>query len=111
MALAPTGPVVAVFVVPLPPLVRRTLRVTLGGVLPNLLPPKRGHVQEVPGVDEYLVAATVDEVRAEDAVTVADECVGAVPFVHAEVDVKPIGHGVPRDLPAHPRLHARELRL
>ena len=58
------------------------------GVLPRLLAPKRGHVEEVEGVVEHLVAATVDEVGAEHAVTVADEGVGAVPLVDTEIRVE-----------------------
>src|SRR5438552_3365314 len=36
---------VAVFIVPVPPLVRRGLRVALGRVLPLLLAPKRSHIE------------------------------------------------------------------
>ena len=45
-----------------------------------------------------LVAAAVDEVGAEDAVTLAEERVGAVPVIHAEVGVEVVGERVPRDL-------------
>ena len=82
------GFALAVFVVPAPPFVGRALRIALRRVLPGLLTPQRGHVEEAPGVDERLVAAIVDEVGAEHPVAVADERVGAVPFVHAEVDVE-----------------------
>src|SRR5215204_5500697 len=97
---------VAVFVVPVPPLVRRRLRVALRRVLPLLLAPERSHVEVAPGAPHRLVAAAVDEVGAEDAVAVADERVRAVPLVNAEVGVEAVRHGVPRHLPAHPRLHA-----
>src|SRR5882757_2706788 len=102
MVLTPFGLAVAVFVVPVPPFVRRALRVAGWRVLPRLLTPQCRHVEKTPGIDERLVTAIVDEVRAEDPVTVPDERVGAVPFVHTEVDVEPVGDGVPRDVPAHP---------
>src|SRR5271168_1654024 len=75
----------AVFVVPVPPFVRRALRVALRRVLPKFLPAQRRHVQKAPGVAQYLVAAVVDEVGPVDLVPVVDEYVGAVPLVHAEV--------------------------
>ena len=54
----------------------------------------------------------VDEVGAEHPVVIADERVGAVPLVHAEVGVEVVGQGVPRDqAPAHPRLQALDVRL
>src|SRR6266851_7569159 len=75
--------VASVFVVPVPPRVRRRLGVTLGRVLPVLLAPESGQVEVAPGAPHCLVAAIVDEVGAEHAVAVADERVRAVPFVHA----------------------------
>src|SRR6516225_3944884 len=54
---------VAEFVVPLPPLVRRGLRVALGRVLPFLLATERGNVEIVPRAPHLLVAAAVNEVR------------------------------------------------
>jgi len=84
---------------------------SLGRVLPLLLPPERGDVEVAPGAAHRLVAAVVDEVGAEHAVTIADERVRAVPFVDAEVLVELVGEGVPGDRPAHPRLHARDVRL
>src|SRR6185369_7619451 len=36
-------------IIPVPPLVRRSLRVTLRRVLPNLLPAERGNIEVVPG--------------------------------------------------------------
>src|SRR6266536_665021 len=71
------------FVVPDPPLVRRRLGVALRRVLPLLLAPERSHVEVAPGAPHSRVAAAVDEVGAEHAVTVADERVRAVPLVHA----------------------------
>jgi len=48
---------------------------------------------------------------AEHLVAVADECVVAVPLIHAEVDVEIVGHCVPGHLPAHSRFQARDIRL
>src|SRR5215469_18944650 len=79
-----------VVVVPVPPLVPRGLGVTLWRVLPLLLTPERGHIKIAPGAPHRLVAAVVDEVRAKHTLTVADECVVAVPLVHAEVDVEAV---------------------
>src|SRR5438876_11693926 len=98
-------------VVPVPPFVRPGLGVTLRRVLPLLLTPERRDVEVAPGAAHRLVAAAVDEVGAEHLVTVAEEHVVAVPFIDAEVLVEAIGHGVPRDLPAHSRLHTRDVRL
>src|SRR2546430_4149491 len=94
------------FVVLDPPLVGRSLRVVLRRVLPLLLAPERSDVEVVPGIPHLLVAAVVDEVGAEYAVAVAYERVRSVPLVHAEVFVEVVRYGVPRHLPAHPRLHA-----
>ena len=58
---------IGVFVVPVPPLVRRGLRVALRRVLPLLLAPERSHVEVAPGAPHRLVAAAVDEVGAEHA--------------------------------------------
>src|SRR5437588_9080635 len=99
------------FVVPDPPLVRRGLGVALRRILPLLLAPKRSQVEVAPGAPHRLVAAVVDEVGATHAVAVADKRVRAVPLVHAEVGVEAVRHGVPRNLPAHPRLHALDVRL
>src|SRR5262245_8288614 len=74
-----------VLVVPLPPLVRSALGVPLGRVLPVLLAPERAQVEVAPGAAERLVAAVVDEVGAVHLVALADEGVGAVPLVDAEV--------------------------
>jgi len=46
-----------VFVVPVPPLVRRGLRVALGRVLPFLLTAERGDVEVAEAAPERLVAA------------------------------------------------------
>src|SRR5829696_10241843 len=103
-----TGAPVGVVVVP-PPIGRRP-RIALGRVLPFLLAPERGDVEVAPGAAHRLVAAAVDEVGAEDPVAVADEGVGAVPLVDAEVLVEVVGERVPRDLlPAHARLHALDV--
>src|SRR5258705_8934141 len=93
-----------VVVVPVPPLVRWGLGVTLWRVLPLLLAPERSDVEIVPGAPHLLVAAVVDEVGAEHLVAIADERVRAVPLVHAEVRVEAVGDGVPGYLPAHARL-------
>src|SRR5689334_10202301 len=92
-------------VVVAPPLVRRRLRVTLGRVLPRLLPAERGDVEVRPGPTHRLVTARVDEVGAEDvAVVVADERVRAVPLVDTMVAVEVVEHREPRDVPSHARL-------
>src|SRR5688500_15858098 len=62
-----------VAVVPVPPLVGRSLRVARRRVLPRLLASERRDVEIVPGTSHLLVAAAVDEVGAEDAPAVADE--------------------------------------
>src|SRR5262249_1954390 len=100
-----------VVVVPVPPPVRRGLGVTLWRVFPNLLTAERRDVEVAPGGPHRLVAALVDEVCAEHLVAVADEYVVAVPLVHTEVFVEAVSHGVPGHLPAHPRLHARDILL
>src|SRR5438552_10288133 len=92
------------FVVPDPPLVRRSLGVALRRVLPFLLASQRSDVEVAPGAPHRLVAAVVDEISAEHIVAVADERVRPVPFVHAEVFVEVVRYGVPRHLPTHPRL-------
>src|SRR5260370_918859 len=99
------------FVVPDPPLVRRSLGVALRRVLPLLLAPERSDVEVVPSVPHLFIATIVDEVGAEHAVAIADERVRAVPLVHTEVFVEVIRYGVPRHLPAHLRLHARDVLL
>src|SRR5216684_2344213 len=100
-----------VVVVPVPPLVRRGLGVTLWRVLPGLLTTERRHIEVAPGGSHRLVAAAVDEVCAEHPLAVADECIVAVPLVDAEVHIEAVGDGVPGHLPAHPRLQARDVRL
>src|SRR5437899_970259 len=72
----------SVFAVPVPPLVRWTLRVAVRRIFPFLLAPKGSHVEEIPGGHECLIAAVVDEVRLEHpAVVVTDERDGAMPLV------------------------------
>src|SRR4051794_40496954 len=60
-----------------PPLVRPALRVTLRRVFPRRLSSGRSHVQGGPGGPRWLLAPVVDEVGAEPALTVAEECVVA----------------------------------
>src|ERR1700757_2143450 len=62
-----------VVVMPVPPLVRRGLRIALGRVLPLLLASERGQVEIAPDAPHCFVAAVVDEVGAEYLVAVADE--------------------------------------
>src|SRR5215469_581257 len=100
-----------VVVVPVPPLVRRSLWVTLWRVLPSLLAPKRCDVEVAPGGSHRLIAATVDEICAEHLVVVTEEHVVAVPFIDTEVLVEAVDHGVPRHVPAHPLLQPRDIRL
>src|SRR5215813_5928052 len=100
-----------VVVVPVPPLVRRRLRVALRRVLPLFLTPERGHIKVAPNGPHRLVATAVDEISAEYFVTIANERVMAMPLVHAEVFVEAIGDGVPRHLPTHAYLHALDVRL
>src|ERR1700740_2078096 len=100
-----------VVVVPVPPLVRWSLGVTFWRVLPCLLTAERRDVEVAPGSPHRLVAAAVDEVCAEHPVTVADECIVAVPFSDAEVRVEAVCDGIPGHLPPHPRLQARDVHL
>jgi hypothetical protein len=86
--------VLFVAVVPCPPLVGRGLRIAVRRILTILLAPERGDVEQAPGVDEDLIATTVDEVGAEDVViVVANERVGAVPVLDAEVFMEVVGDG------------------
>src|SRR5580704_11495130 len=80
-----------VTLVPVPPLVRPALRISLRRVLPRLLAPERRHVEVAPDGAHRLVTAAVDEVGAEHALTIADERVVAVPLIHPEVSVKAVG--------------------
>src|ERR1700722_10673744 len=100
-----------VLVVPVPPVVRRGLRIALGRVFPLFLASERGHVEVAPGAPEGLVTTVVEEVGTEYLVAVADERIRAVVFVDAEVDVPIAGHRVPRLRPAHPCLQARDIWL
>ena len=109
---SPTANTGAVWVaVPVPPLVRRGLRVTLRRVFPSFLTPERRDVEIAPSGPHRLVAAVVDEVGAEHSLAVAEEHVVAVPLIHAEVGVEAVGDRVPGHLPAHPRLQARDVCL
>src|SRR5438128_11123651 len=60
------------FVVPDPPLVRRSLGVALRRVLPFLLASQRGDVEGAPGALNLLITAIVDAVGEELAVAIAD---------------------------------------
>src|SRR5215471_18879393 len=100
-----------VVIVPVPPLVRRGLRVTLWRVLPGFLTAERRDVEIAPDGSHGLVAAVVDEVCAEHPFAVAEEHVVAVPFIHAEVRVEVIGNGVPGHLPSHTLFQASDVRL
>src|SRR5215472_8334057 len=100
-----------VVIVPVPPLVRLGLRITFGRVLPGLLAAERCDVEIAPDGPHGLVATVVDEVCAEHALTVAEEDVVAVPFIHAEIFVEAVCDGVPGHLPAHPCLQPRDVRL
>src|ERR1044072_8631674 len=106
------GFLVAVFVVPSPPFVRRCLRIALRRVLPFLLTPEGGDVQVIPRVPHLLVTAAVDEVRSEHAVAVAYECVRAMPFVNVEVFVEIVRNRVPgNELPTHSCFQALDILL
>src|SRR4029077_4091345 len=101
-----------VTLVPVPPLVRPALRIALRRILPQLVAPKRRHVEVAPDGAHRLVAAAVDEIGAEYTPTVADERVVAVPLIHTEVDVETVSDGIPWDLlPTHSRLKARNVGL
>jgi hypothetical protein len=101
-----------VVVVPVPPLVRRGLGVTLWRVLLSLLTAERRDIEVGLGRSHRLVAAVVDEVSAEDlVVVVADEYIMAVPLVHAEIGVEAVRDGVPRHLPTHSCLQALDVLL
>src|SRR5277367_3016723 len=63
----------AVIVVPVPPLVRQGLGVTLRRVLPSLLTAERCDVEIAPGGPHRLVAAAINEVGAEHPLAVAEE--------------------------------------
>src|SRR5690348_5447037 len=99
-------------IVVIPPLVGLRLWIALGRVLPLLLASERGDVEVAPGRTQRLGTAAGDEVRAEYAISVADEGVGAVPLADAEVGVELVGEGVPRnEIPAHALLQALNLGL
>src|SRR5271157_1089199 len=101
-----------VVVVPVPPLVRLGLWITLGRVLPRLLTAKRRDIEIAPDGSHSLVAPLVDEIRAEHLVAVAKEHVMAVPLIDAEVHVEAVGDRVPRNLlPPHPRFQECDVRL
>src|SRR5215510_1265636 len=98
-------------VVPVPPLVRRRLRVARRRVLPLLLAPERSDVEVSPRAPHRLVAAVVDEVGSEHVVAVADERIRTVPLVHAEVGVEAVLYRVPGHLPVHSCFEAFDVSL
>src|SRR5207302_5678571 len=100
-----------VVVVPVPPLVRRGLEVTLWRILPGFLTAERRDIEVAPGGPHRLVATVVDEVCAEHPLAIAEEHVVTVPLTDAEIHIEAVGDGVPGHLPAHPRLQARDVRL
>src|SRR3954452_9624399 len=100
-----------VIVVPVPPFVRRGLRITLWRILPSLLTAERSDVEVAPDCSHRLVAAVINEVCVEHPVVVAEEHVVAVPFIYAKVLVETVSHGVPGHLPTHPRLQPGNVRL
>src|ERR1700744_1461487 len=100
-----------VVVVPVPPLVGRGLWVTFWRVFPGLLTAERREVKVAPGGAHRLVAAAVDEVRAKHLLTVVEEHVVPMPFIHAEVRVEAVSDGVPGNLPVPPRLEPCDVGL
>src|SRR3569832_706228 len=98
-------------VVPVPPLVGWRLRVACRRILPPLLAAERRDVEIVPGAAHLLVAAVVDEIGTEDAAIVAEELVGAVPLIDAEVSVELISDREPRNVPAHMFLESHDVGL
>src|SRR5262249_39106249 len=68
-------------------------------------------VEVTPGAPHRLITAAIDKIGAEHLVAVADECIVAVPFVHAEIGVETVCDGVPRHLPTHSCLQALDVVL
>jgi hypothetical protein len=62
-----------VFVMVAPPLIRRALRPSSGGVLPLLLPAEWGQVKVAPVAAQVLNAAPIGEVGLIDAVALAEK--------------------------------------
>src|SRR5258708_2925054 len=81
---------IGVFVAPLPPVVRRSLRVPLRGILPCFLAAEGSRIEVAPGRPHRLVPARIDEIGAEYFVAVAEKHVRTVPLVHAEVGVESV---------------------
>src|SRR5579859_95121 len=100
-----------IVVVPVPPLVRRGLGITVRRVLPSLLTAEWRDIEVAPHRPHRFVAARADEVCSEHLVAVAEKHVVAVPFIDPEVLVEAVGHRVPRHFPAHPFLQTRDVRL
>ena len=79
---------------------------------PTALGARAGDIEIAPGRAQLLIAARVDEVRAEDLIALTDEGVVSVPLVDAEILVEVVGERIPRDeFPAHPLLQALDLGL
>src|SRR3954469_15993002 len=100
-----------VAVVPVPPFVGRRLRIAFRRILPDLLPSQRRDVEVIPGAAHLLVAPALDEIGAEDPVAVAEEHVGPVPLVDAEIRIETVGDGDPWHGPAHPLLQPADIGL
>src|SRR5580698_616622 len=98
-------------VMPVPPLVRRGLGITLGRVLPALLAPQRSHVEVAPGTSHRFIAAVVDEVSTKHPIAVAKKHVRAMPEIYAEVRIEGIRERVPGDRPSHARFQTRDIAL
>src|SRR5260370_14248112 len=77
-----------VVVVPVPPLVRRRLGVTLWRILPGFLTTEGRDIEVAPGGSHRLVAAAVDEACTEHPLAVADGCIRALPLADAEVHLE-----------------------
>src|SRR6476646_3059529 len=97
---------VSLFVVPDPPFIWRSLRISFRRVLPLFLTPECSQIKVAPSAPHGLVATVVDEVGAEHAVAGADERVRTVPLVYAEVSIEVVRYGIPGHLPSHTCLNA-----
>src|SRR5215510_10779909 len=100
-----------VVVVPVPPLIRWVLGVTLWRVLPSLLTAERRDIEVAPSGSHRLVTAVVDEICAEHPLAIVEEHIVAVPFMDAEIHVEGVGDGIPGHFPAHPRIQPCNIRL
>src|SRR5581483_1989538 len=100
-----------VVVVPVPPPVRRVLRIALWRVLPSLLTTEWCNVEVAPDCPHCLITAVVDQVCAKHPLAIPEEHVVPMPLIDAEVFVKAVCDGVPGHFPPHARLQARYIRL